>query len=75
MGEIETKTDPSQWRHIPGKVNVADNVSRGHGRLSNGMEFLQLPEEFWPQETLKPVSEEDMERRHADESRLRSKEG
>ena len=27
------------------------------------MEFLQLPEEFWPQETVEPVSEEAMERR------------
>ena len=69
VGEIQTNTDPSQWRHIPGEVNVADDVSRGirveelNGRWSNGPEFLQLSEEFWPQETVKPVSEEDMERR------------
>ena len=69
MGEIETNTDPSQWRHIPGEVNVADDVSRGirveelNGRWSNGPEFLQLPEDLWAQETVKPVSEEDMERR------------
>ena len=31
-------------------------------RWSNGPEFLQLPEEFWPQETLKSVPEVDMER-------------
>ena len=69
VGEIQSNTDPSQWRHIPGEVNVADDVSRGirveelNGRRSNGPEFLQLPEEFWPQEAMKAVSEEEMERR------------
>ena len=69
VGEIQSNTDPSQWRHIPGEVNVADDVSRGirveelNGRWSNGPEFLQLPEEFWPQEAMKAVSEEEMERR------------
>ena len=29
VGEIQSNTDPSQWRHIPGEVNVADDVSRG----------------------------------------------
>ena len=33
-----------------------------NGRWSNGPEFLQLPEEFWPQETTKAVSKDDMER-------------
>ncbi|XP_068675562.1 uncharacterized protein [Montipora foliosa] len=67
--EIQSNTDPSQWRQFPGEVNVADDVSRGirveelNGRWSNGPEFLQLPEEFWPQETMKAVSEEEMERR------------
>ena len=69
VGEIQSNTDLRQWRHIPGEVNVADDVSRGirveelNGRWSNGPEFLQLPEEFWPQETMKAVSEEEMERR------------
>ena len=69
VGEIQNNSDPNQWRHIPGEVNVADDVSRGirvedlNGRWSNGPEFLQLPEELWPQEAVKPVSEEDMERR------------
>lgn len=69
VGEIQSNTDPSQWRHIPGEVNVADDVSRGirveelNGRWSNGPEFLQLPEEFWPQEAMKAVSEDEMERR------------
>ena len=69
VGEIQSNTDPSQWRHIPGEVNVADDVSRGirveelNGRWSNGPEFLILPEEFWPREAMEAVSEEDMERR------------
>ena len=47
-----------------------DDLSRGihvenlNERWSNGPEFLQLPEEFCPQETLKPIPEVDMERRH-----------
>ena len=52
VGEVQSNTDPSQWRHIPGEMNVADDVSRGirveefNGRWKNGPEFLQLPEEF-----------------------------
>lgn len=63
VGEIQSNTDPSQWRHIPGEVNVADDVSRGirvaelNGQWKNG------PEKFWPQEAMKAVSEEEMERR------------
>ena len=69
VGEIQSNTDPSQWRHVPSEVNVADDVSSGirveelNGRWSNGPEFLQLPEEFWPQETMKAVSEEEMTHR------------
>ena len=29
VGEIQTNTDPSQWKHIPGELNIADDVSRG----------------------------------------------
>ncbi|XP_068739547.1 uncharacterized protein [Montipora capricornis] len=29
VGEIQTNTDPSQWKHIPGEMNVTDDVSRG----------------------------------------------
>ena len=69
VGEIQTNTDLSQWRHIPDEVKVADDVSKGlrleklNGRWSNGSEFLQLPEEFWPQEAIKAVSGKEMERR------------
>ena len=29
VGGIQTNTDPSQGKHIPGEMNVADDVSRG----------------------------------------------
>ncbi|XP_068723814.1 uncharacterized protein [Montipora capricornis] len=69
VGEIQSNADPSEWKHIPGEENVADDISRGiyvgdlNGRWSNGPEFLQKPEELWPQEVAKPVSEEHLELR------------
>ena len=56
MSEIQNKTDPNQWGHIPGNDNVADDVSRGisaqelKGRWTRGPEFLQVNESEWPQE-------------------------
>ena len=53
-GEIQTDTEPSQWRHIPGELNVADDVSRGlpvqelEGRWRQGPDFLCQPESEWP---------------------------
>lgn len=29
VGEIQNNSDPSQWKHIPGEENVADDLSRG----------------------------------------------
>ena len=29
VGEIQTQTDPNQWRYVPTKVNPADMLSRG----------------------------------------------
>ena len=69
VGEIQSNSDPSEWKHIPGEENVADDISRGiHlgdliGRGSRGPELLQKPEKLWPQEVRKHVSEEDLERR------------
>ena len=57
VGEIQSNSDPSQWRHISGEDNVADDLSRGlqvqqvTGRWMNGPEFLKLPEEQWPVQT------------------------
>ena len=71
IGEIQDNSNPSQWRHIPGKENVADDVSRGisvkylNARWMNGPSFLSLPEEEWPQETAAPpvLEAEEMEYR------------
>ena len=63
VGEIQNNSDPSQWKHIPGTHNVADDASRGitvqelNERWKHGPEFLQLPEEEWPQVTESPVDD------------------
>jgi len=52
IGEIQSNPEPSQWRHIPGEVNVAGDLSRGisvqdfTGRWSDGPEILRLLEEL-----------------------------
>ena len=54
VAEIQSKSEPDQWRHVPGELNVADDVSRGipaqqlSGRWKYGPEFLKLSEEEWP---------------------------
>ena len=70
VAEIQSSSDPSQWRHVPGEFNVADDVSRGvpaqdlNKRWSAGPEFLRLPESEWPQETaLVPPTKDEMEYR------------
>ena len=69
IGEIQSDTDPSQWRHIPVEDNVADDLSRGitlnelSGRWMKGPEFLRLPREQWPNGTPPQPKDEDMERR------------
>ena len=55
-GEIQDNSDPAEWRHIPGELNVADEVSRGISvknladRWQKGPSFLRLPESEWPQD-------------------------
>ena len=55
IGEIQTHTDPCQWKHVPGDQNVADDATRGisvkglNGRWMNGPQFLYMPEEDWPE--------------------------
>ena len=54
VAEIQNNFDPSQWRHVPGELNVADDVSSGipaqrlNGRWKQGPEFLRMPEDEWP---------------------------
>ena len=64
VGEIQSNSDPKQWRHIPSESNVADDVSRGiavpelNGRWQQGPDFLRLPENEWPTEKSKPDESE-----------------
>ena len=64
IGEIQSQTDPAQWKHIPSRHNVTDDVSRGiavtelSGRWQSGPNFLRLPKEQWPQSEPKPNQEE-----------------
>ena len=57
IGEIQSNSDPAEWKHIHGKENVADDVSRGipvqglQQRWKSGPDFLRHPEEEWPQTT------------------------
>ncbi|KAK3739698.1 hypothetical protein QZH41_004056 [Actinostola sp. cb2023] len=53
---IRDKTDPDQWRFVPGKDNPADDASRGleieslnrQHRWISGPDFLWKPENEWP---------------------------
>ena len=51
IGEILTKSDPGQWKHVPGDMNPADDISRGVSvkelmyRWTQGPEFLYTSEE------------------------------
>ena len=57
VGEIKTKTDPTQWKHVRGEMNIADDVSRGIPvrhlveRWQHGPKFLRLPENERPQDS------------------------
>ncbi|KAL9975999.1 hypothetical protein ACROYT_G013228 [Oculina patagonica] len=70
VSEIHNGADPTQWRHVPGHLNPADDYTRGlraadldkHCRWLNGPAFLSKPEEQWPQDTFTgPLRENDDE--------------
>ena len=69
VAEILTKFKPEQWRHLPGKMNVADDCTRGleiqdistSSRWLNGPEFLRLSEETWPSENVPVANENELE--------------
>ena len=66
VGEIQSKTCPTQWRHVPGQQNSADDCSRGlraselnsDSRWFRGPHFLRQPSENWPQTPLATPSVE-----------------
>jgi len=69
VGEIQELTNCTDWRWIPTKENVADEITRDmkpcdwsqNSRWINGPEFLRTPEETWPAEKVqsKALSEEE----------------
>nr|CAB3263161.1 uncharacterized protein LOC104265735 [Phallusia mammillata] len=56
IAKIERQSDPSSWRHVPSKLNPADEASRGltsealvtTGRWLRGPQFLLESEDHWP---------------------------
>nr|XP_054761134.1 uncharacterized protein LOC129267449 [Lytechinus pictus] len=70
VGEIQGSTNPSHWRHIPGDVDVADDLTRGlnadqlNDRWHRGPDFLRKPKSEWPEEAkVEKKSESEQERR------------
>ena len=69
VSEIRDVSKPSQWRHCPGSLNPADDVSGGlsvHQLLSSKRwfscpTFLSEPEEEWPQADFGELPEDDLE--------------
>ena len=70
IAEIRDTTTPSQWRHVPGPMNPADDCSRGlpaealtiDSRWFHGPGFLLEPEEHWPiSPRARPPDEDDPE--------------
>ena len=72
VGEIQSHTNPDQWRHIPTKLNPADLLSRGikaielrrSGVWWRGPDFLGDPEDTWPinKKFEKPATDVEMKR-------------
>ena len=69
VAEIRDLTNADQWRHCPGKLNPADDVSRGlemneflkNGRWLKGPSFLHRSEDHWPETKFEKVTEEKLE--------------
>ncbi|XP_041456247.1 uncharacterized protein LOC121408709 [Lytechinus variegatus] len=67
IGEIQSHTNPAQWKYVPGELNPADDVSRGlpvkklSERWKQGPAFLYRPKEEWPSEKAVPDTETEVE--------------
>ena len=72
IGEIQTSTDPKQWRYVPTSVSPADMLSRGMhaNELAKcdswwrGSAYLQESDDTWPLNKTfhKPIGDDDMKR-------------
>ena len=66
MGKIQRTTDPTQWRHVPGKINPADLPTRGVSAKDlieskfwkEGPEFLKADQSTWPEKVPTTVAAE-----------------
>ena len=69
VSEILDVSTADQWRHVPGKINPADLVTRGvddQDKLMSscwfkGPDFLYEDEESWPKLTIPELNSEDIE--------------
>ena len=59
IGEIQMSTKPEEWRHVPGKLNVADEATRSEFKPNepliseqwkSGPKFLYEDESEWPKD-------------------------
>ena len=68
VGQIQSLTDPEQWRHVPTKQNPADLLTRGlsvsalmQDRWRKGPAFLVQAETEWPEKKIVAKEELDVE--------------
>ncbi|XP_077966576.1 uncharacterized protein LOC144420798 [Styela clava] len=61
LAKIHRQSNPSQWRHVPSKINLADDASRGLSlkTLINKSRWLLAPEFLWKNEDSWPLICED----------------
>ena len=81
IGEIQSSTNPQQWRHVSTKENPADLPTRGtlvvnlkdNALWWSGPEFLKLRENDWPKSKIEVNEETLSEVRKQDKIRLETK--